>query len=377
VCVPLVVRTHTRKRRVKYECDLIWHVALGEFPDSLKFQHEENNIMRASEQHLRFKCVSSRRHHVFFGRGSKPVLFFILTVLAAAIFTANIYAARSSTNQNFHASEGKIQQNPDSVVAAFDTALNAHDVNTALDLFADNGFVVDHPRETYSDALSTLTGGYGNPTPAATCVLYFGQVACTYSGKSMIGEWLGQLVVENIQVQELGNYQVSGNNVTWKLDISIDGYRRLGIAPLETIAEATVQGGKIQSLTLSLSMESTTRLLTAGVKSNQGQLSVETSGFFLGLISFALILPAGAIYYVSRVKSLFAAIPSLERPWLLLEVGLASLFFGIALILFRDLLGLSPRIWDVLNSTVFVVSTAIFLVAMVLMKRAWTIPSSE
>jgi len=333
--------------------------------------------MRAAKKDLRLKIASTPRSYVFFGRGSKTVLFLILAVLVASIFTVNIYAAQSSTNQNFHVSEGKIQS-PESVVAAFDAALNAHDVNAALGLFADNGFVIDHPREEYSYAASALSGSGIAVAPAATCGTYeSSQVTCTYNGKGRIGDWLRQLVVENIQVQELGSYQVSGNNVTWRLDVSIDGYRSLGVAPLETIGEATVQGGKIQSLTLSLPPESTTRLLTAGVKSNQSQASVSTSGFLLGLISLALVLPAGAIYYVSRVKSLFAAIPRLERPWLLLEVGLASLFFGLALILFRDLIGLSPPIWDVLNSTIFIVSTAIFLVAMVMMKRAWTIPSSE
>jgi len=334
--------------------------------------------MRAPKKDLHFKTASTPGSHVFFGRGSKTVLFLILAVLAASIFAANIYAADGSTNENFHTREVKIQQSPESVAAAFDAALNAHDVNAALDLFADNGLVIDHPRETYSYAANSAIGGLGTPTPAATCGLSeASQVACNYSGKGMIGEWLRQLEVENVQVQELGNYQVTGNNVTWILDVSIDGYRSFGVAPLETTAEATVQGGKIQSLTLTLPPESTTRLLTAAVKSRQGQTSVSTSGFLLGIISIALVLPAGAIYYVSRVKSLFAAIPRLERPWLLLEFGLVSLLFGMALILFRNLLGLSPRIWDILNSTILVASTAIFLVAMMMMKRAWTIPSSE
>lgn len=309
-------------------------------------------------------------------RKSTAALIIILSaVLAASIFTANTYGADSSTNQNFHASNGMNQQSPESVVAAFDAALNAHDVKGGLGLFATDSLVYDLAREVYNNYLSD-----NNQGAAPTCQIWYhvsSGIGCTYNGKDAIGDWLSQLALDNIQVKETSGYEVSGNNVTWNLDISIDLYRGFGIAPLASLGQATVQGGKIQFLELSLTTESVAKLKVAFAKSVRGTVSSETTGILLGVISLALVLPAGAIYYVSRVKSLFAAIPRLEKPWLLLEFGLVSLFVGMALILFRDLFGLSPRIWDVLNSTIFILSTAIFLVAMAMMKRAWTIPSSE
>ena len=202
-------------------------------------------------------------------------------------------------------------------------------------------------------------------------------VEVSFVGAAKIHGWLDRIFSNNIQVKELDSFQVTDGNVTWTLAVSVDEYRNLGIAPLIADAKASVESGKVKTLTLTLAEESAAKFLAAELAKWRAPSGIQASGFFLGIISLGLFLPAAAIYYVSRVKSLFAAIPRLERPWLLLEVGLASLFFGLALTLFRDMFGLSPAIWDGLNTTIFILSTAIFLVAMVLMKRAWTIPSSE
>lgn len=212
---------------------------------------------------------------------------------------------------------------------------------------------------------------------ATTCRLFADQPACTYNGKDRIGDWLRQLAIENIQVQEVGNYQVSGNNVTWKLAISIDDYRTLNIAPLMSSEEAIIQSGKIQSLTLSLTTESTARLTAAFAKSERGQVSIQTNGFLLGIISLGLFLPAAAVYYISKVRSLFAAVPRLERPWFLLLGGVASLFIVLLLLMIRNVLVISIPSVDMIQYLFVVLTGAFILAAMVLMKRVWTIPSGE
>ncbi len=305
---------------------------------------------------------------------STIIVLVFLIVLAAPIAVGALNQTTISNptvNDMAHAGEIKIQQSPESVVTAFDAALNAHDVKAGLDLFADNGFVHDQSRETYSSLLSYEYTG----TLAPTCRLFADQPACAYTGKDRIGDWLRQLALDNIQVQEVGNYQVSGNNMTWNLAISIDDYRRLSIAPLMSIGEAMIQGGKIQSLTLSLTTESTARLSTAFAKSERGPVSIETKGFLLGVISLGLIFPAAAVYYISRVKSLFAAVPRLERPWFLLLAGVASLFTAVLLIFLRGFVSIPS--WDAIYSVVLILTAFFILASMVLMKKVWTITGSD
>jgi hypothetical protein len=273
-----------------------------------------------------------------------------------------------------HAEVG-MQQDPASVIAAFDAALNAHDVKGGLDLFVTDGFVSDLAREVYNNYL--IESGPGMIT-APTC--HSGYVAggyCTYSGKDRIGEGLQQLANENIHVQDTGNYEVSGNNVTWTLAVSIELYRRLSISPLSSIGQATVQSGKIQSLILSLTTESIAKLASGLANSVKGTVSVQTTGFLTGIAIIGLVLPLGAIYYISRVKSLFASVPRLERPWFLLMGGVASLFVALLLLVVRNASLISAPSLDMVQYLFVVLTGAFILAAMVLMKRVWTIPSGE
>lgn len=312
-------------------------------------------------------------------RSTKPsmsagIVLIFLIALAAPVAASALNQA-SSNNPTINKMpiriDSKVEQDPASVVAAFDSALNAHDVTAGLDLFADNGFVHDLAREVYS---ANLPYNMMGSTAAATCSLHEGAV-CAYSGKDKIGDWLQQLALENIQVKETGTYQVSGDSVTWSLGVSIDGYRNVGIAPLPEIGQATVQGGKIQSLTLSLTSDSVSKLTAAFAKSGRGQVSILTGGFLTGIVALGLIFPAAAMYYISRVRSLFAAIPRLERPWILLLAGVGSLFLATLLILLR---GFAPiPSWDAIYSVVLVVAAFFILASMVLMKRVWTIAGGE
>ena len=95
-----------------------------------------------------------------------------------------------------------------------------------------------------------------------------------------------------------------------------------------------------------------------------------------GIAALGLVSAVIAIYYIARVRNAFAALPRLERPWLLLELGVASLF--VAALTF-PLDGFSLPIGMVhLIQTVAVVSAAFFiLTAMVTMKQAWTIKEGD
>ena len=318
-----------------------------------------------------------------FGRRIRIVLILlIVSVLAASILTtARVREVYGYATPSYQIGQGTVQQTAESVVAAFDAALNAHNVKAGLDVFTDDAVVHDAARETYSNSLGLMPGSMGSlsPSVAPTCFASASQTSadCVYSGKDKIGEWLQQLVAENIQVQEVDGFQTNGNNVTWNLAVSDDIYRSLGIPSLAEVGFATVQGSKIQSLTLSLTPESTTELLTAVGKSERVAGNLEVGGLFVGLTALALVLPLGSIYYISRVKSLFAAIPRLERPWLLLEAGVCLLLLDVILTTLGNFLGIPSGIADVFGKAVLVASTGVFLIGMVLMKHAWTIPSSE
>lgn len=259
------------------------------------------------------------------------------------------------------------------MIAALDAALNAHNVDGALHLFTDNAIVRDGARETYSWLITS--GGTNEVAP--TCRVLADAPSCLYAGPTQIQEWLQQLVLENVQVETTGNYSVIAENVTWTLAVSIDAYRALSIAPLLETANASLKDGKIQSLILQLTTESTAKLSAAVSKSKQEPISIFTGGFLAGILSLGLFLPAAAVYYITKVRSLFAAVPRLERPWFLLLGGVACLFIALLLLVIKSVLVISIPSVDAVQYLFVVLTGAFILAAMVLMKRVWTIPSGE
>jgi hypothetical protein len=151
---------------------------------------------------------------------------------------------------------------PLAVVTAFNTALNAHDGATALALLADDAVV---------------------KTPSGT----------VYTGKQQIGAYVQGLFAQHYQAQvDSQRIQVMGNMVTSPGKVWLDDWRTLGIAPLDSIAEAIVQGGKIISLSAVLTPESAAKLQAA-----QDRVPVPAqlprTGEPLG--SIPLVLATGAI----------------------------------------------------------------------------------
>ncbi len=120
---------------------------------------------------------------------------------------------------------------PLSVVTASETAVNAHDVEAALALFADDAVV---------------------KTPFNV-----------YVGRDQIRRFLQGAVAQNVQDEPFGSPRVAGDTVNWAGKVSYDEWRKLGVAPLETLTEAVVQGGKIRTLSAEFTPEAAERLQAA------------------------------------------------------------------------------------------------------------------
>jgi LPXTG-motif cell wall-anchored protein len=122
---------------------------------------------------------------------------------------------------------------PVAVVTAFGEALNAGDGATALGLFAD-------------DAVVRTPGGG------------------VYTGKQQIGAYAQALIAQHYHAEvDRRDVQVAGERVISRGKVWLDEWRQLGIAPLESIAEAVVRDGKIVSLMGSFTPESAAKLQAA------------------------------------------------------------------------------------------------------------------
>ena len=134
--------------------------------------------------------------------------------------------------------------NPATVLAALDAALNAHDPNAALALFADDAVVRYEP-----------------PPPSPAPALY--------RGKREIRGLIEQLITQHVRVQAEG-YSATGERATsHRRAVYAAGHERLGGNPILLEAEALVRGSKIASLTFTFSPESLARMRAAGAAQGQ------------------------------------------------------------------------------------------------------------
>jgi hypothetical protein len=287
------------------------------------------------------------------------VVFLFLIAVAAPVAASTFDQAfrnNSTVTKMPQVGEIKIQQDPISVVTKFNAALNMkHDPNAVLAFFTDDAVVKILPEDVPGGIIAV--------------------------GKIRIGLWLQEIMTGQggLQAAPLSEYNVTGNIVTWTEAFWIERYGTVAAIaePLRGVAEAVVKGDKLSSFTITLTSESVAKLRhgQSGSPQNRMQLTIATSGFEFGLIVLGLIFPAAAMYYISRVRSLFAAIPRLERPWILLLAGVASLFLATLLILLRGFATIPS--WDAIYSVVLVVAAFFILASMVFMKRVWTIAGSE
>lgn len=252
-----------------------------------------------------------------------------------------------------------VSQDAVSLVTALDAALNSHDVNNALALFSDDATVVD-------------LAGMACPINLVRTqpeAVFCQTSKIVYSNKPKIRGWLQQLIENNIELQEMETYDTTGSNVTWTISVSVDEYRRLNVAPLTVNAEAMIQDGKILILTYVLSASSTAKLATVLVSERP------VVGRFMIVGAVALFVVA--IFYIFRIKNTFSSIPRLEKPWIVLEGGVALLFLGVLMIAFKDLLGITFVYFEELDDSLIAVSAFFILAAMIMMKRAWTVSEGE
>ena len=249
-----------------------------------------------------------------------------------------------------------LQANPVEVLNAFEVQLNAHNVKAALALFTDDAAVYD----------PTAISCYGGTGYSCEPSLFI-----SYTSKTQIRGWLQYLAEVDIEVKEVGAPQTTGNNVTWTWQVSNNGYRSLNIAPLVGAGEAIVQGNLIKYLNFRLSTDSIEKLEAALAASSRSPFSVARESIGFGLFVLGLVFPAAAAYYISRVRTLFAAVPKLKRPWVLLQAGVVCLFTAILVVGVRSSIGTSIPSLDIIQYVAVVLTGFFILVAMVLMKRVW------
>jgi SnoaL-like domain len=119
---------------------------------------------------------------------------------------------------------------PVAVIESLDTALNAHDRDAALALFADDAVVKD-----------------GDPALGASG---------NFVGTDQIRSWIAAIVDPALRFHITSSgYQVAGNIVTWSWRASIADFLPLGVDPEHGTSAALIQGGKIIFYSLASSAE--------------------------------------------------------------------------------------------------------------------------
>jgi len=288
----------------------------------------------------------------------KTIILFVTLILISFTF-ARAFAQPQTKTQSLRRLT-HVSQSPSVVANYFDLDLNDHNSSAALALFADGATVSD---------LSNIAC---LPGPPPTC-----QGQPVFDTKTQILGWLDQLVSINIYLNTTQTFQVSGNNVSWLVWVSVDEYRRLGVAPLEANVDATVINGKFSSLSIELTSGSVQKLSEAYAANRALPYSVMAGGVASGVIFLGLVFPAIGVYYVSRVKRLFATVPHLDKPWILLGAGVGALFVSVLLLLLRDVSGFSAEILDPLFSVTLTTCALLVMLSMLLMKRVMLGESNE
>jgi hypothetical protein len=252
-------------------------------------------------------------------------------------------------------------QSPSSLATSFDDDLNSHDSAAAAALFSDGAIVSDLSNIAWCSPAFPTYCGHNTP----------------YTGTTQIRGWLDALIDINVQLNETQTVFVSGNNVSWAVGVSIDPYRTLEIAPLMAGVNATVENGKFSSLSIGLTAESTRELSLALAAYRSSPYSVMAGGFAFGVIFLGLVFPAVGVYYVSRVKRLFATVPHLDKPWVLLGGGLGVLFISVLLLSLGEVTGIPVGIIDPVFSIALTICAFLVMSSMILMKRVMLGESDE
>lgn len=95
------------------------------------------------------------------------------------------------------------------------------------------------------------------------------------------------------------------------------------------------------------------------------------------LILAAVVLFIAVIVYIFRIKNAFSSLPRLEKPWLVLEGGVALLFLGVVIIAMKDVMEISLGYLEDFDDGIIAFSAIVILASMIMMKRAWTVTERE
>ena len=101
-----------------------------------------------------------------------------------------------------------------------------------------------------------------------------------------------------------------------------------------------------------------------------------SSPFLLGIAGLCVAFSAVAIFYIARLKNGFAGLRRLERPWLVLEWGVASLIVAALTVPWPGVTT-SFGLLHLVQIVGVVLAAFFILTAMVLMKQAWTIGEDD
>jgi hypothetical protein len=175
-------------------------------------------------------------------------------LLAAAFVFAVVGPAHSQTD-------------PGAVARALIDAENAHDVNAALALFAD-------------DAVVTHATG-------------------TLRTRDEIRAWQTELATGNFKAT-ITTPQVTGERATFSGTVELDTLRSLGVSPMESTWDVTVQQGKVKTFTFAFTPAAAARLQNA-IAAAQPREPIARTGAFLAdwAIGGTLILLAGTLLVVA------------------------------------------------------------------------------
>ncbi len=105
----------------------------------------------------------------------------------------------------------------------------------------------------------------------------------------------------------------------------------------------------------------------------------EFGRYLFGSISIAAaeILFILVIIYIFKMRNTFSSLPRLEKPWMVLEGGVALLFLGVLLIAVKDVMGVSMGHMEEFDDGIIAISAVFILASLMMMKRAWTVTERE
>ena len=155
---------------------------------------------------------------------------------------------------------------PASVVQAYIRAVNAHNVDAVLAVYAD-------------DAVHEVIP----PPPGAQSV---------YIGKAQIRQFYQQTVVNHDHLEVVGTPHVVGDKVMYTKRIASDSFRRLGLATVDASIVAIVQGAKFTSYTAAVTPDSLAKLHAAIAAASEKAMLKRLQVFPLAEFP-AVGLPAG------------------------------------------------------------------------------------